>query len=905
MDTVEHALGKIPLLSGLTELDLRPLASRVEVHHYAPGSTIVSQNDRGGGLYLILSGRVHVLRHTRAPSRTTRLREMDAGDFFGEMALLEDAPRSADVIATTQTTCAVLSRDVFLDCLLGNKAVAMSLLSTLSRRVRSLSELVERPQVDTPATPRERERRILQQGETAMANDIRDALLIKEQNHFTLSDRQGNIPIGNTAGLGLYLGDTRHLSGYEVSLGRVQAVDLVSTAQLGYAADHQLTNRDMRHGRRMLRKETLLISRERIAHEFGFDERITLHNFNFFPIDVAIQLRFAADFADVFEVRGVGRAQRGAHLPVRLTAERVVLGYEGRDNRTYETELAFSPTPTQLRPTTMLHRLHVEAVGRSSLEVRVTVRVTTLDQPTTRELADPVGEPGQRLARAQRSYDEWLQAATVVESDNALFDAAATRSLKDLRLLVNNLDGQWFFGAGTPWYSTLFGRDSLITGLQTLAWNPDLAGGILRLLARYQGTRHDTWRDEEPGKILHELRTGELARSNSVPHTPYYGTIDATPLFIMLAADYFAWTGDIGLLREIRPNLEAALRWCLEYGDIDGDGYIEYARRSKKGLANQGWKDSGEGILFSSGRLPKPPIALVEVQAYLFAAFRGMARLLRALDPPQAGRPGEHSARSLDLELRALRLKERFNIDFWMPAESFYALGLDGVKQQIDTITSNPGHALWTGIVDDEHAPALAAQLLSDELFSGWGVRTLSSRAVAYNPLGYHLGTVWPHDNSIIVAGLRRYGFDGAADQVLSALFGAALHFPYFRLPELFSGIARTDYGVPVGYPVACSPQAWAAATLPFMLTQTLGLRPRDGGVALDVVRPSLPTGVNRLQLRGLRVGSARLDLTFERADHQGERTRVTARTTGTLEVRPLWDEPGIRSRAAPSSTSG
>jgi glycogen debranching enzyme/CRP-like cAMP-binding protein len=888
MDTVEHALRKIPLLSGLSDLDLRPLAGRIEVHDYAPGATIVSQNDRGGGLYLILSGRVQVVRHTRAPSRTARLRELDEGDFFGEMALLEDAPRSADVTATTQTRCAVLSRDVFLDCLLGNRAVALSLLSTLSRRLRSLSELVERPQVDTPATPRERERRILEQGETAMANDIRDALLIKEQNHFTLSDRQGNIPIGNTAGLGLYLGDTRHLSGYEVSLGRVQAVDLVSTAQLGYAADHQLTNRDMRHGRRMLRKETLLISRERIAHDSGFDERITLHNFNFFPIDVAIQLRFAADFADIFEVRGLGRAKRGAHLPVRLTAERVVLAYEGQDNRTYQTELAFSPPPTQLRPTTMQHRVHVEALGRSSLQVRVTARVGGDDQATAPELSDPIGESGgERHARAKRSYDEWLQAATVVETDSGLFDAASTRSLKDLRLLVNNLDGQWFFGAGTPWYATLFGRDSLITGLQTLAWNPDLAGGILRLLARYQGTRHDAWRDEEPGKILHELRTGELARTNSVPHTPYYGTIDATPLFIMLAADYYAWTGDIVLLREIRPNLEAALRWCLEYGDIDGDGYIEYARRSRKGLANQGWKDSGEGILFSSGRLPKPPIALVEVQAYLFAAYRGMARLLRALDPPQAGRPGEDGARSLELELRARRLKERFNTDFWMPAESFYALGLDGAKHQIDTVTSNPGHALWTGIVDDEHAPAVAAQLLSQELFSGWGVRTLSSRAAAYNPLGYHLGTVWPHDNSIIVAGLRRYGFDVEAGQILNALFGAALHFPYFRLPELFSGIARTDYGVPVGYPVACSPQAWAADALPFMLTQMLGLLPHDGGATLDVVRPILPLGVNRLQLRGLRVGSARVDLAFERVDHQDEQTRVTARATaGTPLVR-------------------
>ena len=881
METVDKALRKVPLLHGLSQAELRLLARRTELRDYPPGAIIVAQNEAGGTLYLIVKGRVRVVRHGQASPSGAPLAEYGPGDFFGEMALLENVPRSADVLATTPTTCALLSREVFQECLLANRDVATVLLATLSRRLRALSELVERPRVETRAPPRERERRILEQGETAMANDIRAALVIKEHNHFTLFDPAGNIPVANTAGFGLYLGDTRHLSGYEVSLGRLQAVPLVSTARLGYAADQQLTNRDLRLGRRTVRKETLLIGRERLAHAAGFDERITLSNFNRFPVDVGIRLRFAADFADIFEVRGVGRPQRGVHLPPRVTAEMVRLAYQGLDDRTYETQLTFSPAPTELRSNTMLYRAHVPALGRSSLQVRVTARVRGPGNAGEGALVESVPAPEVQLDRAQRSYQDWLQAATAVESDNALFDAVIARSLLDLRLLVGRLDDQAFFAAGTPWFATLFGRDSLVTGLQTLAWNPELAAGILRLLARYQGTKDDAWRDEEPGKILHELRTGELARTGRVPHTPYYGTIDATPLFLLLATAYYDWTGDLALLRELRPNLEGALRWCLESGDIDGDGYLEYTRRSAKGLANQGWKDSGEGIMFADGRLPRPPIALVEVQGYLYAAYRGLTRLLRTLAPGQEARPR-------GLEERAARLRERFNRDFWMPGPSFYALGLDGAKRQIDALSSNPGQALWTGIMDAARAAPVAARLLSEEFFSGWGVRTLSSRAAAYNPLGYHLGTVWPHDNSLIVAGLRRYGFDREANQILGGLFDAARHFPDFRLPELFSGIARTDYGVPIGYPVACSPQAWAAAALPFMLGQILGLRPRDGGTVLEVVRPVLPSWLNRVRLRGLRVGGARLDLAFARAEPPGQSVQVTVeRQSGEVEVRP------------------
>jgi glycogen debranching enzyme len=813
MERVERALGRVPFLAGLSAAQRRELAGKVAVHEYPPGATIVARDDPGRTLYIILRGRVRVLRHGEEGDAS--LAEFGPGDFFGEMALLEDIPRSADVVAAVATTCALLGWEVFHQDLLGDRQVAAGLLATLSRRLRTLSALAERPSVASKASPKERERRILQGGEAAMAGDIRDALVIKEHNHFTLCDPGGNIPIGNTTGLGLYLGDTRHLSGYEVSLGRVRPVMLVSTAQLGYAAEQQLTNGDLTIRRKTVRKETLLFSRQRLAHEAGFFEEFTIRNFNPFPVEVEIRLRFAADFADIFEVRGIGRPRRGAHRHPVVAGATMTLAYDGLDDRRYETALAFDPAPTRLTGASMVSRARVEALGQHAMTVRVTARTAepaggaaAQADRRTAEGARPGEMPQQaaQLARAKRSYDEWLAATTRVRTENELFDAAIARSLADLRLLVNRLGDQWYFAAGIPWFATLFGRDSLITGLQTLAWNPDLSAGLLRLLARYQGTKDDEWRDEEPGKILHELRTGELARTGLVPHSPYYGTIDATPLFLILAAEYHDWTGDSALVREILPNLEAALAWCQFHGDRDGDGYIEYARRSSKGLANQGWKDSGEGIMFQDGRLPDPPIALVEVQGYLHAAYRGVARLFRALG-------GARAARADELDARAAALKERFNRDFWLPGANFYALGLDGAKRPIDAIASNPGQALWGGIVDAARAPAVVARLLADDLFSGWGIRSLSREVAVYNPLGYHLGTVWPHDNALIAAGMAGYGFADEANRVLTALYEAALAFPDYRLPELFCGIARTDYGVPIGYPVACSPQAWAAAS--------------------------------------------------------------------------------------------
>ena len=381
------------------------------------------------------------------------------------------------------------------------------------------------------------------------------------------------------------------------------------------------------------------------------------------------------------------------------------------------------------------------------------------------------------------------------------------------------------------------------------------AAGTLRLLARYQAAQFDDWRDAEPGKILHELRVGELARRGEIPHTPYYGTVDATPLLLILIGRHAAWTGDLALFDALRGNIELALDWISSYGDIDGDGYIEYHGRTEKGLSNQGWKDSADAIVNSDGSLAAPPIALVEVQAYVYQAKMAIAELYH--------RAGEED-RARELRRQAEELKARFNIDFWVE-EGYYALALQKDNRPVEVLSSNAGHALWTGIADKEKARQTAEMLMGEDMFNGWGIRTLSSRERQYNPLGYHLGTVWPHDNSIIVAGLRRYGFDDAALRIFVGMIEATVHFETHRLPELFAGFPRNDYGVPVSYPVACQPQAWAAGTMPYMVKSLLGLTPEAFENRLRISRPVLPDFINRIDLGGLRVGRTRIDLRFER----------------------------------------
>jgi glycogen debranching enzyme len=462
-------------------------------------------------------------------------------------------------------------------------------------------------------------------------------------------------------------------------------------------------------------------------------------------------------------------------------------------------------------------------------------------------------------AALERASESSAANSTRISTDSLMLNKVLNRSMLDLRILKSHNRKVEYFAAGIPWFAALFGRDSIITALQTLAYNPKIAEQTIRLLASYQGQKLDAWREEEPGKILHELRLGEMARNGEIPHTPYYGSIDSTPLFLVLVGEHARWTGDLSLFSQLRDNVEMALRWISDYGDFNRDGYVEYLGRSEKGLSNQGWKDSGDSIVNSDGSMATPPIALVEVQGYVYQAKMLMADLYN--------RAGEQQ-RAEQLITEADELKKRFNKDYWLE-DGFYALAIHQGGRLANVLSSNAGHALWSGIAEPEKARQTAEHLMREYMFNGWGIRTLSGRELSFNPLGYHLGTVWPHDNSMIAAGMRRYGLDDLVLRVFGGIFEAAMSFDQNRLPELFGGFQRKDYGVPVVYPVTCQPQAWAAGSMPYFMTALLGLEPEAFDQRLRVVHPILPDFVRQVDIEGLRVGQSRIDLRFERSSER------------------------------------
>ena len=406
--------------------------------------------------------------------------------------------------------------------------------------------------------------------------------------------------------------------------------------------------------------------------------------------------------------------------------------------------------------------------------------------------------------------------------------------------------------AGIPWYVAPFGRDALITALQLLPFEPEIARGTLRYLARLQGTVDDAFTDQEPGKILHEYRRGEMATCREIPFIPYYGSVDATPLFVMLASAYLKWTDDVDFAREMWPAVERALAWMWAMGEAQGRGFLAYARRSPVGLPNQGWKDSHDSVMYADGRLAEPPIALAEVQGYQYAALLGAAAMAEAL-----GRDAEVPA----LRARARRLQERFEADFWLPDEAFYALALDRDGAPCRVISSNPGHLLWTRIVSDSRAQIVARRLLQDDMFTGWGLRTLSSRERAYNPMSYHNGSVWPHDTALAAVGMREYGMNAQFLTLATGLFEAVLQFDDMRMPELFCGFPRVAGYAPTRYPVACSPQAWASGVVFQLIGAMLGLRPEAADNQITLARPTLPGWLTWIEIRGLRVSKSRLGM--------------------------------------------
>lgn len=708
-----------------------------------------------------------------------------------------------------------------------------------------------------------------------MSHSIAKAVVIKHGNVFFLAPPEGEVPFTSGHGFGLYYHDCRYLNGYEILVGDEHPVALAARSWEGARAVFQLTTPDfVEENGRTVQRETVGLKWERIIdpEHSMLHERLDVQNFSYDTIEFPLSLRFRAGFEDVFEIRGLVRERKGKLYRPRWKDNCLIFAYDGADDIERSLAIHLNPTPDEVKGNIVTFRIRL--APNEGRQLRICLAISESNElPNTLLAQSSVYRDLPKVTQGYRhETEQWLSHETGFNSDSMLLNKVMRRSLLDLHMLKTTIANDEFFAAGVPWYVTLFGRDCLVTALQTLAYGPETAADTLRLLARYQGDVVNEWRDEEPGKILHELRVGELARMNKIPHTPYYGTIDATPLFIILMSRYTEWTGDLSLFKELRSHVDRALEWIDRYGDAAGDGYVSYVGQTNKGLSNQGWKDSYDAIVMADGRFAHPPIALVEVQGYVYMAKKSIADLYERI--------GEDDLASR-LRKEAADLRTRFNRDFWLEEEGCLALALEAEGRPCRVMSSNAGQALWTGIVDEDKAGRVVNRLMRPDLFSGWGIRTLSSKERRYNPMGYHLGTVWPHDNSLIASGFRRYGYDTAACRLFVGLMEAAMEFEDYRLPELFTGYAREEFAVPVRYPVACHPQAWAAGTVPFLVETFLGLEPDGFANKLRIVNPELPDFVQTAEYHHLRVGTGSVDLRFRRMDNG----KMDVQVTNVVEV--------------------
>ena len=641
---------------------------------------------------------------------------------------------------------------------------------------------------------------------------------------FVISDRRGDVRATPDEPVGLFYRDMRHLSRWQLRLNG-RELDVLSAEAIEY--DEAAFFLVEPTGTIYRNPSVSLIRRREVAR--GMRESLELHNHGIEPIQLEVTVLFDADFADVFEVKD-GLAKRGKAYRHR-DGDRLTLGYR-RDGFIRETYVHAPGAFLTGESLTFRLELAPREVWTGLIEIGVAV------------------EAGKPLPKRAHSPDmpaslaQWLAAAPRIETDWHDLRSIYRRSVVDLaalRFYPEGMAGASLPAAGLPWFMALFGRDSLLASYQALPFVPELARTTLRALAARQATEFDDMRDAEPGKILHELRLGELAHFGERPQSPYYGAADTTPLFLVVLDEYERWTGDVETVRALEPAARAAVRWMEEYGDADGDGFIEYQTRNPAtGLTNQCWKDSWNSIVQPDGTLAKTPIAACEIQGYAYDARRRTARLAREVwgDPEFA----DH------LDTDADKLQRRFDTEYWLPELGFYALALDGHKNPVRTLTSNIGHLLWSGIVPPERVPALVTHLCGDQLFSGWGVRTLAEGQPVYNPIEYHNGTVWPHDTALVAAGLARYGRRAEANRLAMGLLEAA-RYVGFRLPEAFAGYPRRATEVPVLYPTACSPQAWATGAPLLLLRLMLGLDPSPHGL---LVSPSLPDRIGHLALRGV-----------------------------------------------------
>lgn len=671
---------------------------------------------------------------------------------------------------------------------------------------------------------------------------------LKHDDTFAVFDTHGDAVPGLASNHGLFHRDTRHLSLYFLTIDGVRPLLLSSTVRDDNATlTCDLTNPDLpgRDGGEALLHDLIHIRRSCFLYRSACHECVSLHNFDVVPRHVDISFSFDADFADLFEVRGAKRGRRGVRHAPLLAGDGVRLSYTGLDGKVRRTSLHFEPVPAQLSGSEARYRLDL-APGATRV-IFIEIRCDGAEPHTGAKLSFR-----KALGSSRATLRARVARAAEVTSSNQHFNDAMKRAVSDLAILITDTPEGAYPYAGVPWFSTVFGRDALITAFETLWMDPAIARGVLLHLAANQAEVLDPAADAEPGKILHEVRFGEMAELGEVPFRRYYGSVDSTPLFVMLAGAYVERTGDLDTARLLWPAVAAALGWITDYGDRDGDGFVEYGRMSGDGLVNQGWKDSHDSIFHSDGTLARGPIALVEVQAYVYGAWRAAASLSRRL-----GRDQDPA----DFDRRADHLREAFDRAFFDARLGTYVLALDGAKRPCRVKSSNAGHALFAGIALPERATTVAAQLMDGASFSGWGVRTIATGEARFNPMSYHNGSVWPHDNAVIAIGLARYGFRREAARIFEGLLRASISFDLRRLPELFCGFSRQRSQGPVSYPVACAPQAWAAAAPLALLQSTLGLDFDIDARRVMFVRPELPAFLDELELRRLRLGEGALDV--------------------------------------------
>lgn len=668
---------------------------------------------------------------------------------------------------------------------------------------------------------------------------------------------------------GLYETGTRFLSRYELMIDNRRPSLLSSSVNHdGTMLKADLTNPVIFNNNTSLPQGILHVFRSKFLWESSCYEQIRICNYSNEAISTNLALFMDADYADIFEIRGTRRKQWGKHVPPQINHRQLLFTYEGLDGVQRRTRVQLTQTPSNISHDRIEFNFILNPKEWRDLTVVVACETSKMEARRNFISFKNASEQAKEFWRS-RSHNN-----CEFETSNERANNWITRSQTDLRLMTTHTKHGLYPYAGVPWFNTVFGRDGIITALQALWINADIARGVLMYLASTQAYENDPERDAEPGKILHEVRQGEMAATGQIPFQLYYGSIDSTPLFILLAGAYYEFTGDRVFIEHLWPNIERALAWIDRYGDSDGDGFVEYSQRSKKGLKNQGWKDSHDCISHADGRLAEGPIALCEVQGYVYEAKLKAARLAAMLGD---------SAFAGQLKTDASQLRERFERAFWNDELKTYALALDGHKQQCRVSTSNAGQCLFSGIASPDHANEVAQTLLGEDMFSDWGIRTLSSREVRYNPMSYHNGSVWPHDNALIAEGLSRYGLKESAQIILNSMIDTALHMDFQRLPELFCGFHRRPHVGPTHYPVACSPQAWAAGSTFMLLKAVLGLAVDAENNLLQFHHPRLPANFRDVRIVNLRVGRHTVDLVLR--SHPEDISINVLRKTGPVDV--------------------